>query len=47
MYHIVRMEYYKKFDTEDEEKMLENARLLFVGQTPEDLFDWTWLDKSW
>ncbi|WPK42082.1 exonuclease [Escherichia phage vB-EcoP-XT73] len=47
MYHIVRMEYYKKFDTEDEEKMLENARLLFVGQTPEDLFDWSWLEKTW
>ncbi len=47
MYHIVRMEYYKRFDIEDEEKMLENARLLFVGQTPEDLFDWSWLDRTW
>ena len=23
------------------------ARLLFVGQTPEDLFDWSWLEKTW
>lgn len=47
LYHIVRMEYFKRFDTEWKDKMLENARLLFVGQREDDLFDWTWLDKKW
>ena len=46
-YHIVRMEYYKRFDLEWESKMLENARLLFVGQSEDDLFDFSWLDKEW
>ncbi len=47
LYHIIRMEYYKRFEEEAEAKMLENARLLFVGQAEGDLFDWSWLDKSW
>lgn len=47
MYHTVRMEYYKRFENHWEEKMLENARLLFVGQTDVDLFDFDWLDKEW
>lgn len=47
MYQIVRMEYYKQFEELWEEKMLENARLLFVGQKEDDLFDWTWLTKEW
>ena len=46
-YHIVRMEYYKRFDLEWESKMLENARLLFVGQSEDDLFDFSWLDREW
>lgn len=47
MYHIVRMEYVKLFPEKWECNMLENARLLFVGQHQEDLFDWSWLDKEW
>lgn len=47
LYHIVRMEYYKRFDHEWESKMLENARLLFVGQSEDELFDFSWLDKTW
>ena len=47
LYHIVRMEYFKKFEDDWEDKMIENARLLFVGQDEGDLFEWTWLDKEW
>lgn len=47
LFHVVRMEYVKRFDELYEEKMLENARLLFVGQKEDDLFDWSWLDKVW
>lgn len=47
LYHIVRMEYFKRFDTAWEEKMLENARLLFVGQNENDLFEFSWLNKDW
>ncbi|MCS5736938.1 hypothetical protein, partial [Herbiconiux daphne] len=48
MFHTVRMEYFKQFGEEDWEwKLLENARLLFVGQREDDLFDWSWLNKEW
>ena len=47
LYHITRMEYYKRFELDWESKMIENARLLFVGQRPDDLFEWNWLDKDW
>lgn len=47
LYHIVRMEYFKRFDVDWKDKMLENARLLFVGQNPDELFDFDWLDKEW
>lgn len=47
LYHITRMEYYKRFEMDWESKMIENARLLFVGQRPDDLFEWNWLDKDW
>ena len=47
LFHVVRMEYVKRFDELYEEKMLENARLLFVGQREDDLFDFSWLDKVW
>lgn len=46
LYHIVRMEYVKRFEEEWEEKMIENARLLFVGQTEDNLFEFNWLDKT-
>lgn len=47
LYQIVRMEYVKRFDEAWEEKMLENGRLLFVGHSESDLFDFHWLDKEW
>jgi 5'-3' exonuclease len=47
MYQTVRMEYYKLFGEDWEWKLLENARLLFVGQRADDLFDWSWLNKTW
>lgn len=47
MYQIVRMEYYKEFGEDWEWKLLENARLLFIGQRPDDLFDWSWLNREW
>lgn len=47
MYQTVRMEYYKLFGEDWEWKLLENARLLFVGQRADDLFDWSWLNKEW
>lgn len=47
LYHIARMEYVKKFGSDYEDKMLENARLLFVGQSENDLFTFDWLDKKW
>lgn len=47
MYHTVRAEYLRLFPDKWECNMLENARLLFVGQREDDLFDWSWLTKEW
>lgn len=47
LYHTVRIEYLRLFPETWECNMLENARLLFVGQRPDNLFDWSWLDKNW
>lgn len=44
MYEAVRAEYEKIFGEGHEEIMLENARLLYIGQTPDNLFNWDWLD---
>lgn len=38
-------EYEDLFGNAYEEVMLENARLLFIGQTQDNLFEWSWLDK--
>lgn len=45
LFDVVKQCYLGQFG-EDlyEEKMLENARLLYIGQTPENLFEWDWLD---
>lgn len=44
MYDAVKLEYEKVFGEEHEEVMLENARLLYIGQTQDNLFQWDWLD---
>jgi 5'-3' exonuclease len=45
MLEIVRGAYKERFPEEDSEAiLLENARLLHMGQRPTKLFDWTWLD---
>lgn len=44
MYDVVKIEYEKVFGEIHEEVMLENARLIFIGQTPDNLFNWDWLD---
>lgn len=44
MYDAVKAEYEKIFSDEHEDVMLENARLLYIGQTPDNLFEWDWLD---
>lgn len=46
MYDAVKLEYEKVFGEEHESAMLENARLLYIGQTPDNLFEWGWLDYS-
>lgn len=46
MYDAVSEEYKKIFGDEYIPVMLENARLLYVGQTPDNLFEWDWLDFS-
>lgn len=43
MYEVVRKEYEAVFGEECDEVMLEMARLLFIGQTPDNLFQWNWL----
>lgn len=45
-YITVYKEYYKLFGDRCQEVMLENARLLYIGQTPDNLFDWDWIDYS-
>lgn len=44
MYDTVKVEYEKIFGDEHEDIMLENARLLYIGQSADNLFDWDWLD---
>lgn len=44
LYDVVKIEYEKIFNDQHEEVMLENARLLYIGQTPDNLFNWDWLD---
>lgn len=46
MYDAVEGEYIKRFPDNYGDVMLENARLLFIGQTPDNLFEWDWLDYS-
>lgn len=45
MKEAVFAEYLVLFEEEAEDVLLENARLLFIGQTPDNLFEWSWLDK--
>lgn len=45
MKEAVFSEYLIMFDEEADDVLLENARLLFIGQTPDNLFEWSWLDK--
>lgn len=46
MKEVVALEYTEMFGTEAyRDIMMENARLLFIGQTQENLFEWKWLDK--
>jgi hypothetical protein len=41
---IVREAYRSRFEGEDWEAiLLENARLLYMGQKPNKLFDWSWI----
>lgn len=42
-YEAVRSEYAKVYEENFDEVMLEQARLLYIGQTPDNLFDWSWL----
>lgn len=44
LYDVVSQCYQNEFGDAWEEVMLENARLLYIGQTPDNLFDWSWLD---
>lgn len=45
MKETVFQEYEEFFKEEYEEILLENARLLFIGQKDNKLFEWSWLDK--
>lgn len=42
-YDVVSAEYKTVFGDEWEDAMLEMARLLYIGQEPDKLFDWDWL----
>ncbi|MGL5015035.1 MAG: hypothetical protein ACRC6V_12205 [Bacteroidales bacterium] len=46
MYEIIAPQYKKVYGDDWEAAMLENARLLYIGQTPENLFDWSVLGIS-
>ena len=46
MYIAIFKEYVKVFGNSAEELMLENARLLYIGQTPDNLFNWDWIDYN-
>lgn len=43
MYDVVKAEYQKVFGDEWEDAMLEMARLLYIGQEADNLFEWDWL----
>ena len=44
LYEIVSEEYKKVFGDDWKTVIIEQARLLYIGQTPENLFDWSWLN---
>ena len=44
MYDVVKAEYEKVYGKEHEAVMLEMARLLYIGQEADKLFDWSWLN---
>lgn len=44
---LVRKAYEERFEGEDWEAiLLENARLLYMGQRPDNLFEWSWMDDD-
>ena len=45
MKEAVINEYKEVFPDNTEEILLENARLLFIGQKADHMFEWEWLDK--
>ncbi len=45
MKDAVFTKYIEMFKDTHEELLLENARLLFIGQDADNLFEWSWLDK--
>lgn len=45
MRDAVFAEYLALFGEGCDDLMLENARLLFIGQTQDNIFEWSWLDK--
>lgn len=46
MFDVVSLEYEKIFFENYKEVMLENARLLYIGQEADNMFDWDWLDYT-
>lgn len=44
MFDICKSEYERIFGDDHEDVMLENARLLYIGQLEDNLFEWDWLD---
>ncbi|MGL5014337.1 MAG: hypothetical protein ACRC6V_08630 [Bacteroidales bacterium] len=46
MHKVISDQYQIVFEDEWKDVMLEQARLLYIGQTPDNLFDWSWLDFS-
>ncbi|MGL4481761.1 MAG: hypothetical protein ACRCTW_04480 [Lactococcus garvieae] len=46
LYQIVKTCYVEVFGEDEwEAPMLENARLLYIGQQPDDLFQWNWIPE--
>ena len=46
MKEAVTESYKEVFGDGYEDVMLENARLLYIGQQPDNLFEWSWLDYA-
>lgn len=46
MYEAVHAKYVEVFEEKADEVMLEMARLLYIGQKPDNLFEWSWLGIS-